>query len=85
MGMFLVFLFHFSSRIQEKKQAHEVIMFSVPTSACVPADQFSLKFEQFAAGGHTNINMAHMGTYKEGASGTQRMVGPRNVCGNRRW
>jgi glycopeptide antibiotics resistance protein len=28
-----------------KKEAHEVIMFSVPTSVFVPADQFSLNFE----------------------------------------
>jgi len=60
-------------------------MFSVPTSYFVPADQFSLNFEQFAAVGHANINMADMRTCEAGASGTQRMVGPRNVCGNRRW
>jgi hypothetical protein len=41
-------------------------MFSVPTSAYVPADHFSLNFEQCAAGGHTNINMADMRTCEAG-------------------
>jgi len=42
----------------------------VPTSAFVPADQFLLNFEPFAAGGHTSMNVADMRTCEAGASGT---------------
>jgi hypothetical protein len=52
-----------------KKQAHEVVMFSVPTSVFVPADHFSLNFEQFAAGGHTIINISTWRTWDLGGGG----------------